>query len=179
MNKKLVYERIPKNGKNGKTNLTPYKKKKGIYWIYEGDKLVYIGFTGYNLYATIIHHFNQWNDSEQYRRISYKNRLDKHKYYFKVKLMPNTSRSNIEYEEYKLIDKFKPRDNKVDYLCNFTGGECMSKVEFAQAKLKEQKKRKSKKVAKKKGTIKKRTSKKKAKKEEKEDTGLKAFLDLF
>lgn len=43
------------------------KKRSGMYEIYKGSELVYIGFSGVDLYKTIQRHFQAWEDEEQRR----------------------------------------------------------------------------------------------------------------
>ncbi|WP_052592666.1 GIY-YIG nuclease family protein [Aureispira sp. CCB-QB1] len=144
--RKPVYKKIPRNGKNGITNLTEYRYKKGVYFIYENGKLVYIGSSASDLYKTISRHFQNWKDTRQLRRISYRQKLGKKSYTFSVKLMPRHSKKGIEKEEYKLVNKYTPRDNKLDLYCNITGSDCESKVSKAKELVQKKKKKKVSKV---------------------------------
>lgn len=145
MTRKSIYKRLPKNGKRGQTNLTPYTGKKGVYKIYENTKLVYVGSSTTNLYKTILRHFQKWNDTKQIRRISYKNRIGKRSYTFRVELMPKASDKEIELKEYRLIKRYKPRDNKVD-LCNTSDKINCNKLKKAKSILKKKKPKKKSKL---------------------------------
>lgn len=140
-----VYKKLPKDGKPGKTNLGKYQGKKGIYFIYESGVLIYIGSSKSNLYKTVLRHFQQWNDTAQLRRISYKNKLGRKVYTVAFKLRPSKTPEQIEAEEYKLIRKYEPRDNKLDVYCDMTGKNCESKLLRAKEKVKPKKQNKKKK----------------------------------
>ena len=141
MAQKTVYKELPQNGKNGKTNLAHLKDKKGLYKLYENGKLIYIGSSASNLYKTILRHFQTWSDTKQLRRISYKDKLGKYEYTYEVKLMGTSNNDKIALEEYKLVKKHQPRDNKLDLYCGLTGAECQSKLDIAKEKLKKKKKK--------------------------------------
>ncbi len=142
MARKSIYKRLPKDGKNGITNLRQLVNKKGIYKIYESGKLVYIGSSASNLYKTILRHFQNWEDTRQLKRISYRNKLGRKSYTYEVKLMPKGTPTSIELAEYKLVHKHKPRDNKLDLYCSLDGSECLSKVKRAKQMINPKKKKK-------------------------------------
>lgn len=144
MSRKSVYKRLPKRGKRGKTNLLPYKGKKGVYKIFENTKLVYVGSSASDLYKTISRHFQKWKDSRQLGRISYKDQLGKKSYTFKVELMPKATANEIKAKEYRLIKRYKPRDNKLKLYCNLDGSICESKLDMAIQELKPKKPKKKK-----------------------------------
>lgn len=98
---------------NGKTNLRYFYKKKGIYEIFYKDDLVYIGFSGVDLYTTILRHFEKWYDSEQPDRIFYSRDIDN--YFVRVTVYNKKTRNRIHDIEKGLILKYKPRDNKTLY----------------------------------------------------------------
>jgi Uri superfamily endonuclease len=84
-------------------------KKSGIYFIKENGKLIYIGYSGSNLYKTILRHFQTWNDKYQSGRISYKDRLFENEYTVQVVYMPAKQAKTVECQ---LIKEHQPRDNK-------------------------------------------------------------------
>jgi len=54
---------------DGKNNLLKFKNRTGVYIIKEkgSAKLLYIGYSGYNLYKTVTRHFQRWKDNTQVR----------------------------------------------------------------------------------------------------------------
>jgi len=108
-----LYKKLPKNGKKGELNLKQFYKKKGIYRIFENGNLIYIGYSGTNLYKTISRHFHIWKDSKQQARISYSNLIGKRRYDIEVELMPQATTNQIELRECQLVDFHQPRDNKL------------------------------------------------------------------
>lgn len=105
-----VYTKIPKAGKYGKTDLSFFRNKIGVYKIYKDSRLIYVGHSKTNLYKTILRHFQGWNDSNQLDRISYKKDLLKFK--FKVQVTLTKTGEDAEVLESALIEKFSPKDNK-------------------------------------------------------------------
>ena len=97
---------------DGKTNFRYTNKKSGVYIIYKNSKIVYIGFSGYNVYKTMYRHFQNWNDSSQIR-ISYKAKRKNHPYTVRVVLAPAKKAERLEK---MLIIKHKPKDNPDKYL---------------------------------------------------------------
>lgn len=89
-----------------KSTLGPYNGKSGVYLIKEGDKIIYVGKSGYNLYKTISRHFQTWNDRRP--RIVYYNRK------LKIRVILCTSAQADKLEK-ALILKHNPRDNSVKY----------------------------------------------------------------
>ena len=83
--------------------------KTGIYFIKENGRLIYIGYSGSNLYKTILRHFQTWNDAYQSGRISYKEHLDQKDYTVRIEYMPSEA---AKLAECQLINEYKPRDNK-------------------------------------------------------------------
>lgn len=110
-----VYSILPgTNGRtNGKTNLGYTKNKRGVYIIKEDGKIVYVGYSGSNLYRTIIRHFQVWNDDrpqfQQSPRVSYAYKLNRYRYTIRV-AFTNTAAQAYNLEK-GLIRKYKPRDN--------------------------------------------------------------------
>ena len=56
----------PPYTKDGKTNF-PLRKKSGVYLIKKKDlgSIVYVGFSGSDLYKTMYRHFQQWTHPQQ------------------------------------------------------------------------------------------------------------------
>lgn len=105
-----VYKKVPKRGQQGKTNLTLFRGQRGVYKLFEGRKLIYVGSSNSNLYKTILRHFQGWKDNRQPSRISYKSRLNKHRYAVEVTITKN--KTETDSLEEMLIAKHQPRDNK-------------------------------------------------------------------
>lgn len=141
MSRQPVYKRLPKKDKRGETNLLHLTDKKGVYRLFENTKLVYIGSSTSNLYKTILRHFQKWKDSRQLGRISYKDQLGRKSYTYKVELLPNATDNEIKAKEYRLIKRYKPRDNKLKLYCNLDGSICESKLDLALEQLKPKKKK--------------------------------------
>lgn len=154
--RQAVYKTLPTGKTNGITNLAFLEGEKGVYKIYENGVLVYVGFSGVNLYKTILRHFEKWNDTEQKKRISYQKNLGKFDYTFEVDLNFK-SETAIKKREKEEILKFEPRDNKL--LTTFSGYTGKSKLDEAKDNkklgLKLTKAKKAKKTASKKRTVKK------------------------
>lgn len=95
------------------------KNVPGVYMIYKGKKLLYVGFSGSNLYKTMYRHFQVWNDKQQ-QRIKFK------KSGYKVRIIFCTAAQAQRLETY-LIQKLKPKFNKLQYQADFeqakSGGE--------------------------------------------------------
>jgi hypothetical protein len=115
-----MYERKPTRETSGKTNITPYQSKAGIYFIIEqtiingkikGEEVVYVGMSSYDLYKTVTRHFQTWNDRDQRNRISYKSRIAKGTHNYQVGIL-QTSPTTAKLAEKELILLFAPRDNK-------------------------------------------------------------------
>ena len=81
--------------------------KSGIYFIFSPiGALVYIGYSGYNLYKTITRHFQSWDDPKQYRAEYSKNRG------YLISIIYCTPARAAKIEPL-LIAKYKPRDGKL------------------------------------------------------------------
>jgi excinuclease UvrABC nuclease subunit len=68
--KKIVKSRFfAVYNKDGKTNLTKFRGLSGVYIIRRENnpELVYIGYSGVNLYKTVLRHFQSWQDKTQVR----------------------------------------------------------------------------------------------------------------
>lgn len=97
----------PYNSK-GKTNFN-IQNRPGIYIIYDGEKIVYIGYSGTNLYKTMYRHFQKWNDRTQ-TRVTYRNLKD-----ITVRVVYTTNANQAAKLEKALIVKYKPTDNPMQY----------------------------------------------------------------
>lgn len=104
--------------KKGKTTLpSKYYNKPGVYIIRskQTKKPVYVGYSANNLKKTLYRHFQNWNDRQQDRFV-----YDKNKY--ELKIYRTGTKTAARFEKY-LIDKLKPRDNKLKYPSLFIPGE--------------------------------------------------------
>jgi hypothetical protein len=60
---------LPPYDKNGRTNFK-LRDQPGVYVIFRGKKVIYVGFSKTNLYRTMYRHFQTWNDkTKQYRML--------------------------------------------------------------------------------------------------------------
>lgn len=92
---------------------SPYKNGKpfytaqipGVYIIFKKNEIVYVGYSGYNVYKTLYRHFQSWNDPVQVR-VTY-NKTDPN---IKVRVIYCNSRKAKNLES-ALIIKFEPKDN--------------------------------------------------------------------
>lgn len=96
----------PYNSK-GRSNLGFCNHRSGVYLIYKDGTLVYVGYSGYNLYKTCTRHFQRW-DSKYQKVVTYYNKLGS--YDFKVRIIMCTP-ARAERLEKALIVKYKPKDN--------------------------------------------------------------------
>lgn len=103
------FKKIHPYGKDGKTNF-PLRGKTGVYIIYEGSEVVYIGFSQSDLYRTMYRHFQRWNHTGQ-EVVTY---ADQNLNDYTVRVIYCTPKQ-AESLEKKLIKKYKPRDNAQKY----------------------------------------------------------------
>ena len=91
---------------NGRTNLLFATGKAGVYIIQEkgSSKPSYIGYSGTNLYKTVLRHFQEWEDKRQVR-VSYRRKHD-----YQVRIIITTP-ARAEKLERALIIKYQPKDN--------------------------------------------------------------------
>ncbi len=76
MIKKILKSRFfPPYNKDGSTNLTKFRKQSGVYIIRRdgSNEFVYIGYSGLDLYKTVLRHFQSWDDNTQVRATFSKN----------------------------------------------------------------------------------------------------------
>lgn len=81
------------------------KKQIGVYFLKEGEQIIYVGYSGSQLCKTIYRHFQTWNDSQQERFV-----YDPQK--IKVRIIFLNDKKRAEVLEKYLVKKLKPRDNK-------------------------------------------------------------------
>ncbi|MDR1552567.1 MAG: GIY-YIG nuclease family protein [Prevotellaceae bacterium] len=110
-NNMKVYKFLPPYQKDGKATFRESLNRTGVYIIKENEKIVYIGYSGYNLYKTMYRHFQSWNHKFQ-DVVSYKSTLNRKKY--TVRIVYCTKKQAYVLEK-KLIQKYKPRDNELKY----------------------------------------------------------------
>lgn len=96
---------MPPYTPDGHTTFRNTDKKSGVYLIKESGKVVYIGYSGSNLYRTLYRHFQEWNHKYQ-NVVTYSNR-DK----YTVRVILTTPQQADRLETY-LIKKYLPRDNQ-------------------------------------------------------------------
>ena len=96
--------------KDGSCNFRKAVNKAGVYLIKENAKIVYVGFSGYNIYKTMYRHFETWTASQNV--VCYKDRLKKKDYTVRMVLCSEKQAYSLEKA---LILKHKPRDNKDMY----------------------------------------------------------------
>jgi excinuclease UvrABC nuclease subunit len=119
INGKILYRsKWFKPYRNKKPTLpSKYYNRAGVYIIRskKTKKPVYVGYSANNLKKTLYRHFQNWNDRQQDRFI-----YDKNKY--ELKIYRTGTKTAARLEKY-LIDKLKPRDNKLKYPSLFEQGE--------------------------------------------------------
>lgn len=114
---------------NGKTTFRNANKKSGVYLIKENGEIVYVGYSGSNLYRTLYRHFQAWNHSYQ-KVITYKgNNLNR----YTVRVILTTPQQADRLETY-LIKKYLPRDNqqKIKAAAEDTGKTEFKKMQEAE-----------------------------------------------
>jgi predicted GIY-YIG superfamily endonuclease len=104
-------------------NIKPYNEKgkptfkkrnvKGVYIIRNKKDILYIGYSGTDLYKTMYRHFQKWNDKSQIR-IEYKNTNN-----LKIDIILTSTKLQASRLEKALIIKYKPKDNPDQYWLNF------------------------------------------------------------
>lgn len=112
-----VYERLPQRnkGKRGKVSeeLRFFKGVPAVYIIRKAGKIVYIGSSTVDVYTTALRHFQFWNDLLTDKSVRWER-----KYYgakdatLQIIAIDNATRQEIHALEAKMIEEFKPRDNK-------------------------------------------------------------------
>lgn len=84
-----------------------FQKSAGVYFIRQGQEIVYIGYSSNNLYKTIYRHFETHNDKKQDRIVYPKIGLT-------IRIIKTTKNQASRLEKY-LIKKFKPKNNELLY----------------------------------------------------------------
>jgi hypothetical protein len=92
---------------NGKPYYTA--QRPGTYLIYRAGRLVYVGFSSYNVYKTLYRHFQNWNDPQQVRIV-----YDKNDPNIKVRVIYTTAARARKLEK-AIIIKYQPKDNPDKY----------------------------------------------------------------
>jgi predicted GIY-YIG superfamily endonuclease len=100
---------LPPYKPNGRTTFGAAQSKTGVYLIKENDVVVYVGYSGSDIYRTLYRHFQYWNHRTQ-ETISY---AGKRKDYT-VRIVFCSKADAIRLER-GLILKHNPRDNKNKY----------------------------------------------------------------
>lgn len=97
--------------KGSKTSYPDTKGRSGVYLIKENDKLVYVGYSGTNLYRTMYRHFESWTHRSQ-EVITYADKMSRKRYTVRVILCTPAQAARLERA---LIIKHEPRDNQNKY----------------------------------------------------------------
>lgn len=92
---------------NGKPYYTA--QRPGTYLIYRSGRLVYVGFSSYNVYKTLYRHFQSWQDPQQVRIV-----YDKNDPNIKVRIIYTTAARARKLEK-AIIIKYQPKDNPDKY----------------------------------------------------------------
>lgn len=115
---------VVKNNKL-KPNLRIGAKKynTGVYLVKDAktNSILYVGYSGSNLYKTMYRHFQTWNDKQQ-ERIKFK------KSGYKVRIIFCSAAQAQRLESY-LINKFKPKFNKLQYKAEFETPKTQNEVD--------------------------------------------------
>lgn len=101
--KKSVF--LPPYTKDGRATFAALRGRSGVYVIKQAGRVVYVGFSGYDVYKTLYRHFQVWNHSRQ-EVVSYKDKPGP----FLVRVLL-CSASQAPRFEAVLINKLRPRDN--------------------------------------------------------------------
>src|ERR1017187_9878122 len=90
---------------DGSTRVGFAKLKAGVYIIKDkrNDEITYVGYSGSNLYKTLLRHFQSWPDKKQ-KRVEY----NRHNYLVRIVMAPP---GKVEKLELALIHKYQPIDN--------------------------------------------------------------------
>lgn len=104
-------------------NISPYNEKgkptfkkrnvKGVYIIRHKKEILYIGYSGTDLYKTMYRHFQKWDDWSQVR-VEYKNTNN-----LKIDIILTSTKLEASRLEKALIIKYKPKDNPNQYWLDF------------------------------------------------------------
>ncbi len=108
MAKILIQRRVKPYQSNGKTTFS-LQGKPGVYLIYLKEKVVYVGYSGTNLYKTMYRHFQSWKDKTQ-TRVVYSDLTN-----ITVRVVYTNTAGTASRLEKALIKKYNPVDNTVVY----------------------------------------------------------------
>ena len=99
------------------------KHVPGVYLIRDKitHQLLYIGFSGSNLYKTMYRHFQSWNDRQQIRITYDRDRVQ-------VRVVYCRSASVASKLEKGLIIKYEPKDNPQKYWINYEADQSEKKA---------------------------------------------------
>lgn len=98
------------NGKlNKQLRLKPAGNQKGVYILKKDSEIVYIGYSGSNIYKTLTRHFQSWDDRTQ-TRVTYSKNTN-----IKARVIYTTTATQAAKLEKALILKYKPTDNPNKY----------------------------------------------------------------
>lgn len=93
---------------DGKTTFNDAVGKSGVYIIKEHGTIVYVGYSGKNLYRTLYRHFQQWN--HKYQQVTTYAGNNRNNY--TVRIIYTTPHQAERLEAY-LVNKYQPRDNDI------------------------------------------------------------------
>lgn len=94
----------------GKTRFPELRRQSGVYLIKENNNLLYVGFSGTQLYKTLYRHFQHWQS--KYQKVVSYNPFGPNRYTVRVILMPPAKAERIHK---LLICKYHPEDNETKY----------------------------------------------------------------
>lgn len=97
---------LPPYTPQGKTTFRNADKKSGVYLIKEKGQIVYVGYSGKNIYRTLYRHFQKWD--HPYQKVT--TYADRDNYTVRVIL---TTPAQAERLEAYLVNKYQPRDNDI------------------------------------------------------------------
>jgi len=110
---------------NGRTTF-PDRARPGVYLIFRGGALRYVGFSASDVYKALYRHFQAWNDRSRSRpRVTYA------RVGFKVRVIYTNGPRQAARLEQALILRYRPKDNP-DKLLSMDLGEA-DRVVMAEA----------------------------------------------
>lgn len=119
---------LPPYTPEGKTTYRDANNKSGVYLIKEKGKVVYVGYSGKNIYRTLYRHFQKWDHPYQ-KVTTYASRDN-----YTVRVILTTPAQAERLEAY-LVNKYQPRDNDIKlkaYAEKETGKEDFAKMKTAE-----------------------------------------------
>lgn len=110
--RKSSFFQVYTNGRlNGRLGLIAKRPQSGVYIIKLNDSIVYVGYSGSNLYKTFSRHFQSWNDATQ-KRVTFNNRRTSEKITARIILCSPQRAATLEKA---LILHHRPRLNGHKY----------------------------------------------------------------